>query len=53
MDVLIAEELPPPPEFRDQYFYRNFGVHGVFVGICIRMARQGHRNGRDDAYFVR
>eukprot|EP00038_Savillea_parva_P001437 m.103930 g.103930 ORF g.103930 m.103930 type:complete len:494 (-) comp10502_c0_seq4:31-1512(-) len=48
-----VEELPPPPEFRDQYFYRNFGVHGVFVGICIRMARQGHRNGRDDAYFVR
>jgi len=48
-----VEELPPPPEFANRYFYKDFGAHGLFVGICIRMARNGHRNGRDDAYCIR
>eukprot|EP00040_Diaphanoeca_grandis_P027815 m.159191 g.159191 ORF g.159191 m.159191 type:complete len:594 (-) comp31125_c0_seq2:114-1895(-) len=43
---------PPPAEFVDKYFYKDFGVHGVFVGVCVSLCIHGHKNGRDDIYSV-
>ena len=46
-------KLPPPPEIANQYFYKDFGEYGLFVGICTHLLQNGHKNGRDDVYYVR
>lgn len=51
--ALIAGDVPPPEEFKDSYFFKDFGTYGIFAGVCVRMCQNGHRNGRDDVFHIR